>query len=88
MNAKHPCFQSGAVPVERGRRRPATRCLAFNQSPALAGQLETKSMKSFFLRAASLSAACVVSGAAWAQTVSISTLPPGSVNNVQTQAIA
>ena len=45
-------------------------------------------MKTFLLRAASLSAGLVMAGAAWAQTVSISTLPPGSVNNVQTQAIA
>lgn len=45
-------------------------------------------MKSFLLSAASLSAAWMVAGAAWAQTVSISTLPPGSINNVQTQAIA
>jgi TRAP transporter TAXI family solute receptor len=45
-------------------------------------------MKSFLLGAVTLSAACMVAGAAWAQTVSISTLPPGSVNNVQTQAIA
>ena len=33
-------------------------------------------------------AALTLAGAAAAQTVSISTLPPGSVNNVQTQAIA
>jgi len=45
-------------------------------------------VKTFLLRAASLSAGLVMAGAAWAQTVSISTLPPGSVNNVQTQAIA
>lgn len=56
--------------------------------PAMAGQLGTMNMKSFLLSAVSLSAACMVAGAAWAQTVSISTLPPGSVNNVQTQAIA
>jgi TRAP transporter TAXI family solute receptor len=54
----------------------------------MAGQLETKNMKSLLLSAASLSAAWMVAGAAWAQTVSISTLPPGSINNVQTQAIA
>ena len=45
-------------------------------------------MRTHLLRAASLSAGLVLAGAAHAQTVSISTLPPGSVNNVQTQAIA
>ena len=41
--------------------------------------------KSLFLAAAT---AVAMAGSALAQTVSISTLPPGSVNNVQTQAIA
>ena len=45
-------------------------------------------MRSFLLRATGLGVASVFSFAAWAQTVSISTLPPGSINNVQTQAIA
>lgn len=45
-------------------------------------------MRTHLLRAASLTAGLVLAGAAHAQTVSISTLPPGSVNNVQTQAIA
>jgi hypothetical protein len=41
--------------------------------------------KSLFLAAVT---AVAMAGSASAQTVSISTLPPGSVNNVQTQAIA
>ena len=45
-------------------------------------------MRSFLLRATGLGVASAFSFAAWAQTVSISTLPPGSINNVQTQAIA
>lgn len=38
--------------------------------------------------AAALAAAIVMSGAAAAQTVGISTLPPGAINNVQASAIA
>ena len=45
-------------------------------------------MKTLFLRTAALVAGLVTAGTVSAQTVSISTLPPGSVNNVQTQAIA
>jgi len=45
-------------------------------------------MQTFLSRAAGVSAACLFSVGVWAQTVSISTLPPGSINNVQTQAIA
>ena len=46
-------------------------------------------MKSIIKLAAALFAAsAVLSTSAAAQTVSISTLPPGSINNVQTQAIA
>lgn len=37
---------------------------------------------------AAIAASALFAGAAAAQTVSISTLPPGSINNVQTQAIA
>jgi uncharacterized protein len=45
-------------------------------------------VKTLFLRTAGLVASLVTAGTVSAQTVSISTLPPGSVNNVQTQAIA
>lgn len=37
---------------------------------------------------AGIAATAALAGAATAQTVSISTLPPGAINNVQTQAIA
>ena len=45
-------------------------------------------MKKLLLRTAGLVAGLWAAGTLSAQTVSISTLPPGSVNNVQTQAIA
>lgn len=46
-------------------------------------------MRSFVVSAiAALASSVMAAGLAQAQTVSISTLPPGSVNNVQTQAIA
>ena len=41
-----------------------------------------------FLKFAACAAAISLGGAVSAQTVSISTLPPGAINNVQTQAIA
>lgn len=45
-------------------------------------------MKSIPQFAAAIAALAILVGTAAAQTVSISTLPPGSINNVQTQAIA
>jgi TRAP transporter TAXI family solute receptor len=57
-------------------------------NPAGAGQREDRIVKHLLRRAAVLAAGFMLTGAAAAQTVSISTLPPGSINNVQTQAIA
>ena len=44
-------------------------------------------MKKLLLRTAGLVAGLWAAGTLSAQTVSISTLPPGSVNNVQTSAV-
>lgn len=55
----------------------------------LSGVTREENMRKLLTSALSLVAGtALLAGAALAQTVSISTLPPGAINNVQTQAIA